>query len=161
MVDFKENVKDSKTYLWEKLWFSFRAYIVIGVMCFISMLFFFLVAFFDDKEAFIYAFELLGLFIIIILFLVGVIIHYKKTLKNFFADANSEGNIELSISFDNDELVIENLSRKTVSKIRQREIKSVSTLGNAIFIKTTISEPFLLPKTRELLDFFEQNNFIK
>ena len=66
---------------------------------------------------------LLVVVVVVILVVARMYFYYKKTLKLFFRDADMNGDIELTILFDNEEYVIENLANKTVSRIKKADIK--------------------------------------
>lgn len=78
-----------------------------------------------------------------------------------FSIANVDGDVESSIYLDNDDLVMENISRKTINRIRLSEIKSLTITKNLIIAKTSLGQAVLFPKSKELVEFFEQNSIIK
>lgn len=161
MIYFKKNIKDLKIYLHEMVWFSCKSIIILDVVCIPFILYFFLVGFLADKEALTYAFGILLLFIVLLLIIIRMILFYRKNLKMFFSIVNVDGDVESSIYLDNDELVMENISRKTINRIKLSEIKSLTTTKNIIFVKTSLRQSLFFPKTKELVEFFEQNSIIK
>ena len=61
--------------------------------------FFLLVGIFVDKEAIAYGSCVFYVLLFSILIVLRVYFHYRKVLKAYFRDANSDGNIELTISY--------------------------------------------------------------
>lgn len=157
MILFKTNKKHFKTYLLEMVWFSFKPLIILAIICIILFLGFLFATFIFDKGFLTYAYISLVFFLIFLLYPVEAVFIYKRVLDSFFEDSNADGDIESSISLDNDELLIENLSRKTVSKIKLCEIKRVKVIGKTIFIKTKVNGSLFFPKSIELYDFFNNN----
>ena len=82
--------------------------------------------------------------------------YYKKCLKSYFKDANSAGDIELTISYNDNEYRIENLSNKTVAVIKKVDIKTVKVMKKAVFIKTAMNEMIFFHKTAEVLELFDE-----
>lgn len=161
MIYYKKNIKDLKMYLHEIVWFSCKPLIIIDVVCIPFILYFFLVGFLADKEALTYAFGILIIFIFVLLIIIRMILFYRKNLKMLFSIANVDGDVESSIYLDNDDLVMENISRKTINRIRLSEIKSLTITKNLIIAKTSLGQALLFPKSKELVEFFEQNSIIK
>lgn len=125
-------------YLHEIVWFSCKSIIIIDVVCIPLIIYFFLVGFLADIEALTYAFGILLIFITLLSIIIRMILLYRKNLKMFFSIANGDGDVELSIYLDNDDWVIENISRKTINRIKLSEIKSLTTTKNLIIAKTSL-----------------------
>lgn len=160
MIYFKKNIKDLKMYLHELVWFSCKSVIIIDVICIPLILYFFLVGFLADKEALSYAYGILALFILFLIYIIRIILLYRKNLKMFFSIVNVDGDVESSIYLDNDDLVMENISGKTINRIKLSEIKSLTTTKNLIIAKTSLGQLLFFPKSKELVEFFEQNSII-
>lgn len=158
MANVKKNIKDINVYAWESTWFALKPLIISGIF-FVPIALYFLIicciiGFSTDKETLEYG---IGSWLLVFLVLIVVarwFFFYKKNLKAFFRDANSDGDVELSISFDGNEYLFENLSNKSVGRLKKSEIKRVEDLKKCVFIKTTLGQVIFLPKTDEVLELF-------
>ena len=151
MVIIKENVKDLNLYLKEMIWFVLKPLIIFGIICLFLSGYFYIAKTYTGKTA-------LGVLILVIIIEVPIVVrsyfYYKKILKAFFNDTDAEGNVELTITLTDDEFVIENLSRKSIGKIKKSEIKTIKASKKCIFIKTTMKQIAFFPKTTELSELF-------
>ena len=143
-------------YLCEMIWFLCKPIIVIGLICIPLIIYFFLIGLFVDKEALFYGYGILGIFAILLLILIRMTFHCKRRLQYLFEFVNENGDIDFSISKDNDEFIIENLTRKIVNRIKVNEIKSVITTKKLVFVKIAIGQLYFFPKTEEMKEMFEK-----
>ena len=77
-------------------------------------------------------------------------------LLELFESANPDGSVDVAISVDGEEYVIENLNKKTVSRLEKKKIRTIRYSKNLIFIKTSIGGVLIFPKTDELVALFNQ-----
>ncbi len=154
MVRFKKNVKDTKLYAWETTWFVAKVYIAIGIVCIPLIIYQFVIGIFIDKDALGYGVTLLILLVIIILIIIRMYFYYKKNLNLYFRDADSNGDVEGTVSAGDDEYVMENLSGKSVCRLRKNDITKTKVTKNCLFIKTNANVVIFFPKTDEILDLF-------
>ena len=157
MVSFKKNIKDTKLYAWETTWFVLKLFIVIGFLLIISIVYLFVTSkIFEPKRELIgYGYTLTAILIIMIVHVVRVYFYYKKNLNLYFRDADPNGDVELTVSVGGDEYVIENLSGKSVFRLRKTDIKKTKVTKNCFFIKTNTNVVILFPRTDEILDLFD------
>ena len=101
-----------------------------------------------------YAYISLFVLILLLLYVVRVYFYYKKNLKLYFRDADSDGTVEVTVSREGDEYIMENLSGKSVSRLRKTDIKKTKVTKNCLFIKTNANVVIFFPKTDEILDLF-------
>ena len=156
MISVKHNIKDLSIYTLEATWFVLKPLIIIGIICIPFALFFLLVGIFVDKESIAYGSCVFYVLLFSILIVLRVYFHYRKVLKAYFRDANSDGNIELTISYNDNEYQIEAFSNKTVSTIKKTDIKAVKVMKKCVFIKTTTKQMIFFPRTDEVLQLFAE-----
>lgn len=155
MVNVKKNVKDINAYTWETVWFGLKKLNIIGIV-FVPVVFTLLfLGIFVNKNVFTYLPLAFFILLIFVLIYIRMYFYYKKCLKSYFKDANSDGDIELTISYNDNEYRIENLSNKTVAAIKKADIKTVKVMKKAVFIKTAMNEMIFFPKTAEVLELFD------
>ena len=157
MVSVKKNVRNLNSYAWESVLFVLKPLIIVGVICIPLTVFFLIVEYLPNKEPLGYGYGLLLVLLAVVLIVVRVFFSYKKTLKLFFRDADTDGNVELTICIDNDEYVIENVSSKTVNRIKKSDVKKVKALKKCVFIKMVGNRFVFFPKTDEILNLFVEN----
>lgn len=154
MVSFKKNIKYTKLYAWETTWFVSTVYIAIGIVCIPFIIYQFVIGIFVNKDALGYGVTLLILWALIILIVIRTYFYYKKNLNLYFRDADSNGDVEGTVSVDGDEYVMENLSGKSIGRLRKTDIKKTKVTKNCLFIKTNANVVIFFPKTDEILDLF-------
>ena len=151
MISIRENIKDVNAYAWEAVWFVLKPLIIIGIICVPLTIFFLSIENLPSKGPLGYGYMLLVVVVVVILLVARMYFYYKKTLKLFFRDADMNGDIELTILFDNEEYVIENLANKTVSRLKKADIKKMKVLKKCVFIKTMANQVIFFPKTDDLI----------
>lgn len=158
MVNIKMNVKDINAYAWESVWFALKPLIAIGIICVPIALYCFIVGciigFSTDRSMLNTGISMWTVLVFDLIIVARMFFLYKKTLKAFFRDANSDGDVESTISFDGNEYVFENLSKKTVNRLKKSDIKRVEALKKCVFIKTAYNQIIYVPKTEETLELF-------
>jgi hypothetical protein len=163
MIKFSKKISDLNTYLKEMLLALYKSLMIIELIFIPFIIYFFLVGFFVNKEAFLYGCSILGIFVINLLKILKMFILFKKNLKIYFKDINNKGEIEFSIYLEYEEYVIENITTKKTGRIKKDEIKFITKSKNCIFIKTTNEQIFFFPRTSALTDLFsikKENNVV-
>lgn len=161
MVNFKMNIKDSNKYLHDLISLSCKKIIIIAIICFLLSSYFILVGIFYDKEAFMYGFGLIMIDIILLIVLIRVVLYYKKNLSYMFKFVNSNGELEYTLSKENSQYILENLTRKTVTRINLDNIKLIAVKKGIILIKMKVGNAIFLPNTNDLTSFFSSNYDLK
>ncbi len=156
MIYYKKNVKDLKMYLHEWAWFLCKPWIIFCIVCIAPILYFTIVGFICDRHMLSYAVGI-SLFCVIVICQIFVErFKYKKMLLEFFESANTDGFVEMSVRLEGGEYVIENLTKKTVVRIKKNKIQMMRFLKNCIFIRTSLGAVLFFPKTDELIAFFKR-----
>lgn len=158
MVSVKKNIKDINKYTWETVYFVSKPLIVIGIICIPLIVYFFVVGNLPNpnKELLRYGYTLLFLLIIMIINSIRLYFYYKKNLKFFFRDADFNGDIEVTISCEGDEYIIENRSGKCSNRLRKTDIAKIRVMKKCVFIKTKANQVMFFPKTDEVLQLFTE-----
>ena len=78
----------------------------------------------------------------------------QKNLKIIFSNTNSQGNIEYLISEENDEFVFENITNKTINRLKFNNIKLIQCYKTCIIIQTNLNQIIWFPKNNELMALF-------
>ena len=156
MIYFKKNAKDIKIYLHECTWFLWKPWIIFCIVCIVPILYFTIVGIVVDRHMLSYAVGISLFCLIIIIMMLRVRSVYKKMLLEFFESANPDGSVDMSISVDGGEYVIENLTKKTVIRIKKNKIQMMRLLKNCIFIRMSLGEVLFFPKTDELVALFSK-----
>ena len=128
-------------------------------------LFFMIVGFLDNKEAFTFGGPLLFLTIFMAIVAIRTYFSFKKTIITTFNSQNIDGVIEFSIFRDNDVFVIDNLSIKDRFVFRNSDIANVHYKKNVIVVRLRtgsfyVSKFVSLPNTQELKQLFLYRNSV-
>ncbi len=81
----------------------------------------------------------------------------KNRLKQSFKNADSQGNLNFSLKFVDETLLITCLNTGEVNKINKRDIKKVSYANNTIFIRAGVTGLVTLSNDKKVRDFLETN----
>lgn len=156
MISIKKNVKDISVYAWETTWFVLKPFIIFGFILIPFTVYCFVTGNIPEHNIATLRNAYMSLFVLILLFLyvVRVYFYYKKNLKLYFRDADSDGNVEVTISCEGDEYLFENLSAKSVNRLRKTDIKKTKVTKNCLFIRTKTNLVIFFPKTDEILNLF-------
>lgn len=156
MIGVKKNVKDIKVYAWETTWFVLKPFIIFGFILIPFTVYCFVAGNIPEHNVEILRYAYISLFVLVLLLLyvVRVYFYYKKNLKLYFRDADSDGNVEVAVSCEGDEYIMENLSGKSLSRLRKTDIKKTKVTKNCLFIRTKTNLVIFFPKTDEIPDLF-------
>ena len=157
MVEVLRNKKYIRNYTLDMLWVSCKPLIIINIAIVPFMIYFLLVGIFSDKEAFNDFVRLIICFILLLAISIRRFFYYKKINLMFFNTCDEDGNVKELITLENDEYVINNITHKTINRIKKNEIKSISQTKRAIIIKTVYNQKVYIPKNDELLVFLGLN----
>ena len=157
MVEVLRNKKYIRNYTLDMLWVSCKPLIIINIAIVPFMIYFLLVGIFSDREAFNDFVRLIICFILLLAISIRWFFYYKKINLMFFYTCDEDGNVKELITLENDEYVINNITHKTINRIKKNEIKSISQTKRAIIIKTIYNQKAYIPKNDELLVFLGLN----
>ena len=157
MVEVLRNKKYIRNYTLDMLWVSCKPLIIINIAIVPFMIYFLLVGIFSDKEAFNDFVRLIICFILLLAIIIRWFFYYKKINLMFFNTCDEDGNVKELITLENDEYVINNITHKTINRIKKNEIKSITQTKRAIIIKTIYNQKAYIPKNDELLVFLGLN----
>ena len=157
MVEVLRNKKYIRNYTLDMLWVSCKPLIIINIAIVPFMIYFLLVGIFSDREAFNDFVRLIICFILLLAISIRWFFYYKKINLMFFNTCDEDGNVKELITLENDEYVINNITHKTINRIKKNEIKSISQTKRAIIIKTIYNQKAYIPKNDELLVFLGLN----
>ena len=156
MIHLKENAKNIKTYLRETIWFLCKPWIILCIVAIPPILYYIIVGILAERRLISYAVWCSIFVLVMLLIVLRVRSVYKKMLLELFESANPDGSVDVAISVDGEEYVIENLNKKTVSRLEKKKIRTIRYSKNLIFIKTSIGGVMIFPKTDELVALFNQ-----
>ena len=154
MIKAEMKQKDLNLYLKELVWFSCKPLFIILFVCFVPIIYFLLVGYLSDREALYYGYGILCLFLLSLFIIVRCYLFYKKNLKIIFSNTNSQGNIEYLISEENDEFIFENITNKTINRLKFNNIKLIQCYKTCIIIQTNLNQIIWFPKNNELMALF-------
>ena len=157
MVEVLRNKKYIRNYTLDMLWVSCKPLIIINIAIVPFMIYFLLVGIFSDKEAFNDFVRMIICFILLLAINIRWFFYYKKINLMFFNTCDEDGNVKELITLENDEYVINNITHKTINRIKKNEIKSITQTKRAIIIKTIYNQKAYIPKNDELLVFLGLN----
>lgn len=155
MICYKKNIKDSKIYTKEIFWFIGKHFIIFEIICIPIIIYYFLVGFLADKTVLPRGYFVLALFVFMLVVLIFTVVFCKRVISAFFKDTNGE--VELTVSIDKSELIVENKTKKIVNKFEIKDIKSKKITPNNIYFLTKSHKIIFFPKTDELVEFFNKN----
>ena len=118
IIEYKKSSKDINIYLKEFFWLKFAPIIALAIICIPFVIFILFVGIFSDREAFKTGAVVLIIFIWALLVIIRMLLYCKKFFKRYFENANVNGDFEYIISINNDEYAIENITKKTVDRIK-------------------------------------------
>jgi len=152
MAHFQYKKENEKGYFHDMMWNGFKPFLFI-VICAILI---FLMLLVGSKNPLPYI--LILIFIVILAVSTTVIISkgIKKCLREIFKSADENGNVNGIVYKENNDIVIEITSRKTVNRIPVYLLKQITICDYCIFVKGTNNITYTLPRSAEAIQFFAQ-----
>lgn len=80
--------------------------------------------------------------------------YYVRGFKHSFDSNENNDEMIYAIYKEEDEYVLNNITRKTVGRVKIKDIKSIRSSKNYIFL-TAVNDYMIFPKTEELVSFFD------
>ncbi len=159
MVRYNKNVENFGVYLKEVLKYSCKIY-AISVVIFLPLAIYCIVVGYitKDKEVCIMGGSAAVLTVMSVVVILQRYLVIKKTLKMFFKNADSQGNLNFLLEVIDEKLSITCINTGEITKIGKDNIKKLSRTKNMIFIRTYTKGLVSLPNNKEVRDLLETGN---
>ena len=153
MIHFKLYRNRIITYSIEIMRKKFAVFIALFILSFVFAVYYLLFGIFNNhlsRDFYIY----LCLTIFMLIVILRLFFYYVRGFKHSFDSNENNDEMIYAIYKEEDEYVLNNITRKTVGRVKIKDIKSIRSSKNYIFL-TAVNDYMIFPKTEELVSFFD------